>query len=353
MADLKIKAGAGSTNKLLIQSQDQSNNDYAIQIGDGGAATINHLVLKPGSAPSSPTEGSMYYDSTSDTVKVRNASSWLTLRNWGTTKANGGTITSWSDGTTSYVVHTFTTSGVFTPTSSFNVDYLVVAGGAAGGHSNTNSGGGGGAGGYRTATGFSVTAQDYTITVGAGGAVASNVRGANGGDSIFSSITSTGGGGGGSQGVSANGKAGGSGGGGAYNAGAGGAGTSGQGNAGGTVAADGGNAAGGAGGGAGGAGEGASQASNSATQAGDGGVGLQNAYRTGSNVYYAGGGAGEGYDLGVADGGTGGGGSSGIYQSNANATPNTGGGGAGGSNGGINHPAGSGGSGIVVIRYTI
>lgn len=45
MADLKIKAGAGSTNKLLIQSQDQANNDYAIQIGDAGATTLTNATL--------------------------------------------------------------------------------------------------------------------------------------------------------------------------------------------------------------------------------------------------------------------------------------------------------------------
>jgi hypothetical protein len=63
----------------------------------------------------------------------------------------------------------WTSSGTFTPTASFNVEYLVVAGG--GGAGNTNAGGGGG-GGYRTnydGTALGVTAQVYTITVGDGG----------------------------------------------------------------------------------------------------------------------------------------------------------------------------------------
>lgn len=51
MADLKIKAGAGSTNKLLIQSQDQANNDYAIQIGDGGATTLTNTTITAGTFP--------------------------------------------------------------------------------------------------------------------------------------------------------------------------------------------------------------------------------------------------------------------------------------------------------------
>ena len=324
-----------------------------------GNVTAPSLILTPSSAPSSPSEGQMYYNSTTDVVNVYNGSAWHPLTNIGT----GGNITSY----TGYIVHTFLTSSTFTPTFSGTVDYLVVAGGAAGGDSNTNSGGGGGAGGFRTATGFSVTAQAYTITVGAGGTAGTNVRGGSGGNSIFSTITSTGGGGGGAQTVNAAGVDGGSGGGGSYATGAGGASTSGQGNAGGNVNADGGaEAGGGGGGGAGGVGEVGSQANNAAAQAGNGGVGedqvmglnatdsftlLTNAsagHLDNGARYFAGGGAGEAYSLGVADGGLGGGGASAVA-----GTANTGGGGGGGSNGGVNRTAGSGGSGIVIIRYAI
>ena len=55
--------------------------------------------------------------------------------------ATGGTITTVG----CYKVHTFTSSGTFTPsTSSSSIDIMLVAGGAAGG---SNLGGGGGAGG--------------------------------------------------------------------------------------------------------------------------------------------------------------------------------------------------------------
>ena len=97
----------------------------------------------------------------------------------------------------SYTVLQFTEGGVFKPTSSFNVEYLVVAGGGAG------ASGGAGAGGYRTSTAYPVTAQSYSITVGVGGtAVISNVTGNKGDDSSITptsgtSIISTGGGGGG------------------------------------------------------------------------------------------------------------------------------------------------------------
>src|SRR3989344_2937178 len=106
--------------------------------------------------------------------------------------ASGGTIT-YSGG---YTIHIFTVSGTFNVTGNGTVEYLVVAGGGGGG--GFNIGGGGGAGGFRNATGFAVTAQAYTVTVGTGGAGATSqtVAATNGNDSIFSTITSTGGGGG-------------------------------------------------------------------------------------------------------------------------------------------------------------
>ena len=66
------------------------------------------------------------------------------------------------------------------------VEYLVVAGGGGGGAggTTTQAGGGGGAGGYRTASEFSVTeGVSITVTVGAGGAQATN-----GTNSVFSSF---------------------------------------------------------------------------------------------------------------------------------------------------------------------
>ena len=107
-------------------------------------------------------------------------------------QATGGTITTDGD----YKIHTFTSDGAFNVTqiglSPLNqVEYLVIAGGGGGGGSKID-GGGGGAGGFRTATGFSITVQSYAITVGAGGGLQTN-----GSNSIFSSITSIGGGRGG------------------------------------------------------------------------------------------------------------------------------------------------------------
>ena len=79
--------------------------------------------------------------------------------------ATGGTITTDGD----YKVHSFTSSGTFTVTElgkaggpGDQVEYLVIGGGGGSASS------GGGAGGFRAASGFTVAAQAYSITVGAG-----------------------------------------------------------------------------------------------------------------------------------------------------------------------------------------
>jgi hypothetical protein len=122
----------------------------------------------------------------------------------------GGTVT--TDGSDTIITYTATSGTTFTPTSAFDVQYLVVAGGAGGGD---RVSGGGGAGGLLTGTGFGVTAQAYTITVGAKGTGgSSNNGGSNGGNSVFSTITSIGGGAGAGWATTTGGSNGGSGGGG-------------------------------------------------------------------------------------------------------------------------------------------
>ena len=245
------------------------------------------------------------------------------------------------DGT--YWIHTFTSSGTFTPKKGLTCDYLVVAGGGGGA---SRWGGGGGAGGLKTSTGFSVTnGTNYTVTVGAGGAGGSGAaynRGSTGSNSVFSTITSTGGGGGGTNGLTPT--TGGSGGGGGFFNQSGAAGTSGEGNAGGnawTTTAY-----------AGGGGGGSSAVGANAPSAGDGGnggAGTSSSY-SGSTVTYAGGGGG-GCETGTpGTGGSGGGGAGAKSAGTGTAgTTNLGGGGGGGGN--DTGTGGAGGSGIVIVRY--
>jgi len=253
---------------------------------------------------------------------------------------------SFSITTKSPIVQSFTTVGStsWTAPVTGNIRVLVVAGGGGGG---LQVGGGGGAGGLIYNTSFSVTAnQSYSLSVGAGGngASSSSTHGSNGSNSVFSNLTAIGGGGGGSHANNGVSTSGGSGGGGGANAGVGGSpGTAGQGNSGGTGFSS--SWGGGGGGGAGFAG-------NNATAGfgGKGGDGLLIDI-TGSAVYYAGGGGGcsDGNNSG-SSGGLGGGGAGRSNAANGvqNATANTGGGGGGIRDSGS---PGSGGSGIVVVRY--
>jgi len=253
--------------------------------------------------------------------------------------------------TGTYWYHAFRTSGTFTPATSLNADVLVIAGGGGGGGGNND--GAGGAGGLLAFTSQSLTATSYTCTVGAGGVGAANAHGLTGSDSQFGALTLVkGGGGGGSVGYS-----GGSGGGNGFDqTGAAGAGTSGQGFAGGPGQNSPPDYYGGGGGGS-------AEAGNTDGN-GHGGDGLSTysswglATSTGQNisgtVYFAGGGSGAGQATSTSrPGGDGGGGrgagSSGLATA---GTVNTGGGGGSGGNSAGNTP-GSGGSGLIIVRYTI
>ena len=321
--------------------------------------------------------------------------------------ATGGTITTSGD----FKIHTFTGPGTFTVLNSGcsgnnEVEYLVVAGGGGGG---TRAAGGAGAGGFRffgeciaapypasplvAPAAIPISAQAYPITVGAGGTgrapSGAEVPGNKGSNSIFSTITSTGGGGG--KGGCApyapespfgdGGSGGGAGPGGNAALNTGGAGNSppvspAQGTNGGPSGV---NYNGGGGGGATQAGQSAGPTPGNGTAGGGyggNGGGFPPAHfgpsgvTCGSFKYYAGGGGGGSWPSIPGPGGAGGkgGGAAGVNAGDApsysgprianSGTANSGGGGAGGGGGDIGPsptgPAivgGTGGSGIVVIRY--
>lgn len=289
--------------------------------------------------------------------------------------ATGGNVSSILINGALYKIHTFLSDGTFTPTSNFDVEYLILGGGGGGG---SDMGGGGGGGGYLAGT-ASLIAQAYPVVVGLGGAGApagaGQPAGSNGGNSTAFSLIAYGGGGGASRHDSNGAPAGngGSGGGGSggrvsntNNGGLNGTGVAGQGFAG---ANSGTHWYPGGGGGAGGAGT---------NNPGNGGVGKQNAI-LGPNYYWGGGGGGGGYSGQGGNGGLGGGGggapkintgglgnSAGLNPSSdatagglvqwanvpgGNGGANTGGGGGGGAHYNANNKGGNGGSGIVVVRY--
>ena len=389
MPDLTIKPNSGSGNKVIIQDQAGA---AVLTTADSG---ISSLVMKSSSAPGSPAEGEMYYNSSTKRPYIYNGSQWQGLHDL--SKATGGTISNYVDSGTTYIVHTFRSSGVFTPLSPFSIDYAIVAGGGGAGQ---NYSGGGGAGGLLTAASYAVTAQAYTITVGSGGGTNTD-----GGNSIIdpasgSALTAIGGGKGGtyvSTGTTSGASVGGSGGGAASATGThnGGAGTAGQGNAGGnyTGGNNGYQAAGG--GGAGATGDSETSAGGNGGNGGIGkneimGLSAAQTYTLLSSInvgesnqsarWLAGGGGGSGYqgqsqagnggDGGLGGGGTGAGyyvdGDDSVYRYGEEGQPNTGGGGGGsGAASAFNYAAGdgaldirggpgyAGGSGVIMIRYTL
>ena len=279
-----------------------------------------------------------------------------------------------------FKTHVFTGPGTFCVSAAAGpvavAEYMVVAGGGG-----TQNYGGGGAGGFRstvfacipapttsplgTPSKLSITTGGYPIAVGGGGAGAET----QGSTSSFSTISSAGGGGGKSlpNGVGQGGGSGGGGRGGPAFPGAGFAGGSGnvpsvsppQGNPGGTgmdglVAST-------NGGGGGGAGAAGTDAPPSGSNGATGGVGSFNAdtvfgptapsYGTAGPVsstrYFAGGGGGGSNAGGTKAGGSGGGACS---ATNAGGGAVNTGGGAGAGNG-SSPGIGTGGSGIVIIRY--
>jgi hypothetical protein len=289
--------------------------------------------------------------------------------------ASGGNVIG-NDGT--YWYHAFLSSGDFIPAKDLTANILVVAGGGSGASGGNSGGaGGGGAGGLLEFASQSLTAgTQYNCLVGAGAASISRTggvaakNGLTGSDSQFASLTLVKGGGFGGggllDGVGGNGGTGGSGGGAGRWSNStsqfGGSPTTGQGFKGGDALSSGaGGRNGVGGGGAGGAGVNRTNVGD-----GDGGIG-SSAYSswglattTGQNssgtVYYAGGGGGSGVsNLGA--GGLGGGGAGPTPTSGAqtatSGTPNTGGGGGGigGADEASRKTSGSGGSGIVIVRY--
>jgi len=285
-------------------------------------------------------------DASASTGEIRNAANYYSGVSITTPTASGGTVTTVGD----YTIHSFlsgTTS--YTNDTAQDTDILIVAGaGGGGGH----DGAGAGAGGVRVLAAQSIGTAGATVVVGGGGG---GVLTGQGGDGVNSSVAigggstlaSTGGGGGGSE--SQDGRAGGSGGGGGQYTTTGGAGNAGsyspvEGYAG----ANGSGAAPGYGGGGGGGASEVGTAPDGTGNRGHGGDGIQNNYRTGSNVYYGGGGGGAGRTV-VGTGGAGGGGNGAPGATNGGSgTANTGGGGGGG--GDTSGYGGAGGTGIVVLK---
>ena len=333
-----------ATTTVLNANVTSSNGTLSLDINT--AVTLGSDVTITTNGGYFDVSGNIQVNSNVGIIELRNGGQYL--YNNGSVLTADGSSTSIGNGSLTY------SSGSFTwtkPTSLTSTDLLVLAGGGGGGGSYV--GGGGGAGGLIQKSSYSLSAETYAITIGAGGAGSPGHggKGTNGGNTTFGSLTAIGGGGGGacncSAGGNRDGNDGGSGGGASFFSGTPGSGTSGQGNAG--ASTTGGRNRGGGGGGAGGAG---GLVNGEGT---NGGIGIQSSI-TGTAKWYAGGG-GAGTDgttgetYGGLLGGSGVGGAGGAARRNGNdAVANTGSGGGGGG-GHASLGGGDGSDGIVVINY--
>ena len=80
MADFIIKSASGTGNKTLIQGQDQSGSNYAIEIGDGGASTLHNATITSGSG----------------LVGIKNLSKWLVTTSFGQSSGTNVFDSNWA-----------------------------------------------------------------------------------------------------------------------------------------------------------------------------------------------------------------------------------------------------------------
>jgi hypothetical protein len=314
-----ILAGASGQNVEVSGNLDVTNGltvvgnatmDAGLNVNGLASFNTTSAIKIPvgttGQRPGTPAAGQIRYNSELDQAEVYSGTEWKAVGG-SPFDASGGTVTTF-DG---FKIHTFTTSGTFTPALNREgkIEYLVVGAGGSGAYNSIQGGGGGGAGDVKT--GFLTIAKNtapMTVTVG------TNVSG-NGNPSSFSTITSNGG-------TAGSGRSGG---------------TSGSGIAGGGPSD---------GGGAGGGAVSAEISPRGLNVGGEGGRGIGSAI-SGSYKEYGGGGAGAGKNglLETFPEPMYGGGSRDILP-----VANSGGGGSGGCGG---YGATTGANGVVIIRYRV
>ena len=190
--------GGGSAHSAGVGGSSNANNNT----GSGSGGATGTVTANTGSGAGGGNNGNIGSAGSAGIVVIRGLTSELS----GNYSQVGGTVdTSTVPGQT--IIKWTTTSGTktFSPTSSFNVQYLVVGGGGSAGCGNEPNGAGG-SGGYLSSSSYAVTPNTYTITVGAGGAQptsSANELGNNGSNSRFDDFIAIGGGAGGSRGDTA------------------------------------------------------------------------------------------------------------------------------------------------------
>ena len=145
----KIGANAVDTTKIgadVIVADDIADNAITVaQISDGAITSAKldssvGTITKSASAPSSPANGDVWYDTDDAKLQFYDGTVWQLIKSAFT--ATGGTVSDAGG----YRYHQFNSSGNFVVSKgTTSVDYIIVAGGggAAGGDYATGGGGGG------------------------------------------------------------------------------------------------------------------------------------------------------------------------------------------------------------------
>jgi len=178
----------------------------SVTLSNGSATVTRTSVNNPAISPDVTCVFELRTGSISGPI-VATASTVTIVNTTTLVSATGGTVTTSGN----YKIHVFTTSSTFTVVVGGQAQVLVVGGGGAGsGNGGNDTTGGGGAGGLIWDTGASLIPGSYTVTIGAGGALAATYsfpRTGNSGNptSVFSHISGGGYGGsyigGGNQGT--------------------------------------------------------------------------------------------------------------------------------------------------------
>lgn len=178
----------------LVSAYPALGQDLATDLDGILAAKANYKYQA--TAPSSPATGDLWVDSDDQKPYVWTGSAWVpfpsgvaVLAASDVTGTTGSpTISTFTSGGTGYTVYKFTASSGSITLGKAGVCDILIVGGGGGGRDGTQSCGGGG-GGVIHYTDFLLQSGANSITVGAGGAIASK-----GGDSILGSLTAVGGG---------------------------------------------------------------------------------------------------------------------------------------------------------------
>ena len=159
-----------------VLTYDSVSSKWKPATASGGAT-----VTVSNTAPSSPTYGDLWLDSSTDVFKLRLSSAWTNIL------TSPGIVYPATNGEQSY-----TSPGTYSWTCPAGVTYVhvVCVGGGGGGTGSSSGGCGGGGGGLAWRNDIPVTpGTSYTVVVGAGGAGGTTTGSTAGGNSYFANTS--------------------------------------------------------------------------------------------------------------------------------------------------------------------